>query len=94
MRLNLYRSHGSHCVGGRALHAMTYEADELRRTWKRCLCPIYASGTLGGFKRKNTERANWDEAKALARAWENANSWDGARHGAPRPRPRPQNATG
>ena len=38
----------SHCPGGRAIHAMTYEADELRRTWRKCSCPIYASGTLGG----------------------------------------------
>jgi hypothetical protein len=77
MALNIYRRHGSHCVGGRALHEMTYEADELRRSWKRCLCPIYASGTLGGsFKRKNTERTAWDEAKALVRTWEDADSWD------------------
>src|ERR1051325_4323916 len=79
MSLNLYRRHGSHCVGGRALHETTYEADELRRSWKNCLCPIYASGTLGtGFKRKNTERTTWDDAKAVAHAWENADSWDGS----------------
>jgi integrase len=78
MALNLYRRHGSHCVGGRALHDMSYETDELRRSWKRCFCPTYASGTLAGrFKRKNTERINWDEAKPLVRAWEDANSWDG-----------------
>src|SRR5665213_166632 len=41
---------------------MTYEADELRRTWKKCFCPIYASGTLTGqFKRKNTERTAWPD---------------------------------
>jgi integrase len=78
MALNLYRRHGSHCVGGRALHAMTYEADELRRTWKNCSCPIYASGTLGGkFKRKNTERTKWADAKSAVRTWEDACSWDG-----------------
>jgi integrase/recombinase XerD len=55
----------------------TYEADELRRAWKKCSCPIYASGTLGGrFKRKNTERPNWQEAKAVARQWELAGQWD------------------
>jgi hypothetical protein len=26
MALNVYRRHGSHCPGGRALHEMTYEA--------------------------------------------------------------------
>ncbi len=61
------------------MHETTYEADELRRSWKRCVCPIYASGTLGtGFRRKNTEQTTWDEAKALALAWESADSWDGA----------------
>ncbi len=78
MRLNLYRRHGTDCLGDRPLHAMTYEADELRRSWKRCLCPIYASGTLGGrFKRKNTECRAWDEAKAVTAFWEAAQSWDG-----------------
>jgi site-specific recombinase XerD len=58
---------------------MTYEADELRRSWKDCHCPIYASGTLGArFKRRNTERPNWDEAKAVVHAWEEAGEWDGA----------------
>lgn len=32
MSLNIYRRHGSHCVGDRALHEMTYEAAELRRS--------------------------------------------------------------
>lgn len=69
MTLNLYRRHGSRCSGGRSLHQMTYETDELRRTWKKCHCPIYASGTLNGwFKRKNTECASWPEAKALSGA--------------------------
>jgi len=82
MTLNLYRRHGSHCVGGRPLHMMTYEADELRRSWKRCFCPIYASGTLNRkFKRQNTERTCWEEAKILARMWEDADSWDGRRKG-------------
>ncbi len=88
MALNLYRRHGSHCVGGRALHDMTYEADELRRSWKRCLCPIYASGTLGfRVKRKNTECATWDEAKALVRTWQDAASWEGPVTAPPAPEP-------
>src|SRR5580704_2074554 len=76
MALNAYRRHGSHCPGGRTLHDMTYEADELRRAWKKCSCPIYASGTLDGqFKRKNTERTTWPEAKAVVAEWETAGSW-------------------
>jgi integrase len=56
---------------------MTYEADENRRSWKNCVCPIYASGTLAKtFKRKNTECTAWDEASTVAQAWEAANSWD------------------
>jgi hypothetical protein len=57
---------------------MTYEADELRRGWKKCYCPIYASGTLSGrFNRKNTERTAWIDAKAVAADWDTAGSWDG-----------------
>jgi integrase/recombinase XerD len=78
MALNLYRRHGSKCAGRRILHEMTYEADELRRAWKKCSCPIYVSGTLNGrFKRKNTEQANWPEAKSVAAAWEAVGKWEG-----------------
>src|SRR5688500_17867167 len=77
MALNLYRRHGSHCSGGRALHSMTYEADESRRSWKKCDCPIYASGTLGRhFRRKNTECRKWDAAKALVAPWEAVQAWE------------------
>src|SRR5438067_13617882 len=77
MALNIYRQHGSHCSGGCALHEMTYEADELRRNSKRCSCPIYAFGTLHRqFKRKDTERTAWPEAKAIVSEWESADSWE------------------
>ncbi len=76
MALNLYRRHGSHCAGGRALHDRTYEPDELRRGWRKCACPIYASGTLSGlFRRKNTESVGWAEAKATVAEWQRAASW-------------------
>lgn len=79
MALNLYRRHGSHCAGGRALHDRTYEPDELRRGWRKCACPIYASGTLAGrFRRKNTESLGWVEAKAIVDEWQRTGSWDGA----------------
>jgi len=55
---------------------MTYGADELRRTWKNCSCPIYASGTLNeDFKRKNTERNAWPEVKTAGAESEAAGSW-------------------
>jgi len=78
MALNLYRRHGSNCPGGRRLHDMTYEADELRRTWKQCFCPIYASGTLNGrFRRRNTEQKRWPDAKTVVATWETVGKWDG-----------------
>src|SRR6266849_7192283 len=78
MALNIYRRHGSHCPGGRALHDMTYEGDEFRRNWRKCSCPIYGSGTLNRqFTRKNTERTAWPEAKAVVAEWEAAGSWSG-----------------
>jgi len=78
MALNAYRRHATNCMAGRAFDERTYEADELRRTAKKCSCPIYASGTLSGkFKRANTEKANWAEAKATIAAWELAGSWEG-----------------
>lgn len=80
MALNLYRRHGSNCPGGRALHQMTYETDELRRTWKKCSCPIYASGTLNRhFKRKNTEQTSWPEARTIAAGLEAVGCWEGDR---------------
>jgi integrase len=76
MALNAYRRHATNCVAGRAFDDRTYEPDELRRAAKKCFCPIYASGTLSGkFKRANTEKTNWAEAKATIAAWESAGSW-------------------
>ena len=51
MSLSLYRRHAripGKCSGGHQPDAQTYESDERRRAWKRCSCPIYASGTIGG----------------------------------------------
>jgi hypothetical protein len=80
------RRHGSHCPGGRALHDMTYEA-EFPRAWKKCSCPVYAFGALNGqFKRKNTERTSWSDAKAVVAEWETAPSW-GASARPPEPLP-------
>ncbi|MEZ5402631.1 MAG: site-specific integrase [Bryobacteraceae bacterium] len=78
MALNAYRRHGSNCRAGRAFDERTYEPDELRRIVKKCFCPIYASGTLGGkFKRANTEKTNWDDARAVIAGWETRGSWSG-----------------
>jgi hypothetical protein len=36
------------------------------------------SGALGGeFKRKNTKRTTWAEAKVVVALWESAGTWEG-----------------
>ena len=79
MSLSLYRRHSrvpGKCAGGHQPDAQTYESDERRRAWKRCSCPIYASGTIGGhFRRVNTKQVAWDEAKAAAAGWEATGDW-------------------
>jgi len=94
MPLNLYRRHSSHCLGGHAAHTMSYAADELRRSWKSCRCPIYLSGTLGReFRRKNTGCVEWDAAKAAVAAIESAGAWEAsAAPPAPTPFPEPPKA--
>jgi hypothetical protein len=79
MSLSLYRRHSrvpGKCAGGHQPDAQSYESDERRRAWKRCSCPIYASGTIGGhFRRVNTKRVVWDEAKVVAAGWESVGAW-------------------
>lgn len=79
MSLSLYRRHSrvqGTCVGGHQPDAQSYESDERRRAWKRCSCPIYASGTIGGyFRRVNTKQVVWDEAKVVAAGWESVGAW-------------------
>jgi integrase len=74
MALNLYRRHYDlgRCAGGHPPNTQTYESDELRPKWKKCGCPIYASGRLAENPkfRKNTKRFLWAEARTVADAWE------------------------
>jgi integrase len=77
MALQLYRRHRKECEGGHAEDSRSGEFEEGRRGWKRCACLIHASGTLGGkFNRKQTGKSDWEEARAVAAAWEVAASWD------------------
>ncbi len=80
MALNLYRRHfriPGKCVAGHDADSRNYEPEELRRGWKKCHCPIYADGTLAGvFKRRNTKKAIWPDAKAIVAAWEQIGVWD------------------
>ena len=78
MALKLYRRHRTECEGAHPEDARTGEFEESRRGWKKCGCLIHVSGTLGGkFNRRQTGKADWDEAKALVALWEKAASWDG-----------------
>ena len=78
MALKLYRRHRKECEGAHLEDARTGEFEEGRRGWKKCGCLIHVSGTLGGkFNRRQTGKADWDEAKALVALWEKAASWDG-----------------
>lgn len=78
MALILYRRHRKECEAGYPEDVRSGEFDETRRGWKKCGCLIHVSGTLGGkFKRKQTGKANWDEAKTIAAIWEKAQRWGG-----------------
>jgi integrase len=78
MPLTLYRRHRKECEGGHAEDSRSGEFEEGRRGWKKCGCLIHVSGTLAGrFSRRQTGKANWEEAKAAVAIWESARSWDG-----------------
>jgi len=78
MALNLYRRHRRDCKLGHPEDLRTSDLDERRKGWKRCECPIVASGTLARkFRRQTTGQWEWTDAKATAKAWEASGSWDG-----------------
>ena len=80
------------CEGGHPEDAKSGEFEERRKGWKRCNCLIHISGTLSGkFKRKQTGRTTWEEAKAVAVTWEEAGSWDSP-SSSPPPQPVPESA--
>lgn len=84
LRLRRHSRVPGKCAGGHQTDAQTYESDERRRAWKRCSCPIYASGTIGGyFRRVNIKQVVWDEAKVVAAGWESADAWPAAAQGRP-----------
>src|SRR5690242_13897859 len=76
--LSLYRRHRQNCKGNHAHNSRTTEYDERKHGWKKCECPIFASGTLQGiFKRQNTAQWDWNAARAVTIAYEKASSWTG-----------------
>jgi len=74
--MNLYRRHRPDCEGGHPFDSRSGEFQERKKTWRKCACYIFASGTLQGhYKRKYTGTSDWAEAKAVADQWDAAGSW-------------------
>lgn len=81
MPLALYRRHRQECKGGHRHNSRTSEYEERKKGWKRCECPIFASGTLSKkFKRHNTGHWEFHIARAIAEALERAGSWTATIH--------------
>jgi integrase len=77
MALNLYRRHRRDCEAGLSEDSRSGEFEERKKNWKRCTCRIFASGTLARrFKRRDTGRSTWEEARAVVAHWERAGSWE------------------
>jgi len=78
MALNLYRRHRPDCEGGREFDSRSGEFEERKKSWRKCSCLIFASGTLSRkFTRRSTGQSEWEPARAVAAAWELAQSWEG-----------------
>jgi site-specific recombinase XerD len=87
MSLSLYRRHRQECKGGHPHNSRTSEYEERKKGWRRCECPIFASGTLKRrFKRHNTGQWEFEAARAVAAAFERTGSWTASIHqAAPKP---------
>ena len=73
--LNLYRRHTRKC-GVHPEDSRSYDGDELRKTWRKCHCPIFASGTIAEkFGRRNLEVTDWTTARQIAAAIDTSGSW-------------------
>src|ERR1700677_4147388 len=77
--LTVYRRHLRTCKSGHKEELRTSEFDERKKGWKRCECPIFASGTLSGkSQRRNTGQWEWDPAKTAMQRWQSTGRWDTA----------------
>jgi hypothetical protein len=76
MALKLYRRHRKECEAGHPEDSKSGEFEEGRRGWKRCGCPIHASGNIRAkFKRQSTGEWEWDAARSVTARWESAGTW-------------------
>lgn len=72
MALHLYRRHKRTCTGEHPEDYRSSELEERKKGWKRCDCPITASGVFpdGKFARKSTNEWEWDRARLVKDLWE------------------------
>jgi hypothetical protein len=85
--LTVYRRHLRTCKSGHKEELRTSEFDERKKGWKRCDCPIFASGTLAGkSQRRNTGEWDWEPARLVAAKWEKLGTWNGKKPDPPQPR--------
>ncbi|HEX3471349.1 MAG TPA: hypothetical protein VHT28_09205, partial [Silvibacterium sp.] len=78
MALHIYRRHRRDCKAGHAEDSLSSEFDERKKGWKRCDCPITASGTLAKkYRRQSTGQWEWEAARAIVTNWEQAREWGG-----------------
>ncbi|MEO7650706.1 MAG: hypothetical protein ABIZ80_09580 [Bryobacteraceae bacterium] len=74
--LSTYRRHKRDCKAEHAQELRTSQFDERKKRWKRCECPIVASGTLSKVaKRQSTGEWEWEPARAVAAAWDRTGHW-------------------
>jgi site-specific recombinase XerD len=84
--LNLYRRHRRDCTAGHPEDSLSSELEERRKGWRRCECPLTASGTLKKqYRRQSTGAWEWDAAKAIVARWKEAGRWGDS---APVPEPK------
>ena len=70
MGIQLYRRHRRECRARHPEDSRTGEFEERRKGHKRCDCPIFGAGTVGGARiRKSTSAWEWDEAKIVVASW-------------------------
>ena len=69
--LALYRRHRQNCKASHSHNSRSSEYDERKKGWKRCECPIFASGTLDKVAKRQEYRSVGDEdvARLIASKW-------------------------
>lgn len=79
MALHLYRRRRRDCKSGQPEDSLSSELDERKKGWKRCDCPLTASGTLASrYQRQSTKQWEWEPARAVVARWEANRSWAAA----------------